>query len=76
VEFDIKYNSSKSAVLICRTKQDKWLNFPVFMLANNCLEVCKKKPKYLGHCIADDILVIVLQMISMMMITYCIQTVL
>jgi len=24
------------------------------MLANNCLEVCKKKPKYLGHCIADD----------------------
>jgi len=27
----------------------------VFMLANNCLEVCKKKPKYLGHCIADDI---------------------
>ena len=53
VEFDIKYNSSKSAVLICRTKQDKWLNFPVFKLSNDCLEVCKKI-KYLGHCIADD----------------------
>lgn len=53
VEFDIKYNSSQSAVLICRTKQDKLLNFPVFTLANNCLEVCKKI-KYLGHCIADD----------------------
>ena len=53
VEFDIKYNSSKSAVLICRTKQDRWLNFPVFKLSNNCFEVCKKI-KYLGHCIADD----------------------
>lgn len=48
-----KYNSNKSAVLICRTKQDKSLKFPEFRLSNNSLEVCKKI-KYLGHCITDD----------------------
>ena len=53
VEFDIKYNSSKSAVLICRTKEDKSLKFPVFRLPNNPIDVCKKI-KYLGHCITDD----------------------
>lgn len=53
VEFDLKYNSSKSVVLICRTKQDKWLKFPVLKLANYYLEVCKKI-KYIGHCITDD----------------------
>lgn len=54
LQFDIEYNSSKSAVLICRTKQDKSLKYPVFRLSNNNLEVCKMI-KYLGHCITDDL---------------------
>ena len=36
---DIKYNASKSAVLICRTKQDKWLDFRAFKLSGNILDV-------------------------------------
>ncbi|KAL0970009.1 hypothetical protein UPYG_G00235880 [Umbra pygmaea] len=50
---DIQYNSKKSVVLICRTKEDKSLKFPDFKLAGNNLEV-SDKVKYLGHFITDD----------------------
>lgn len=53
VQYDIKYNAAKSAVLICRTKQDKQLNFPLFKLAQKTLEV-HKKVKYLGHFITEQ----------------------
>ncbi|XP_042079355.1 uncharacterized protein LOC121814967 [Haplochromis burtoni] len=53
VQYDIEYNAAKSAVLICRTKQDKQLNFPLFKLAQKTLEV-HKKVKYLGHFITEQ----------------------
>ena len=34
---DIRYNASKSAILICRTKEDKRLKFP-----GKVFEVCSK----------------------------------
>ena len=53
MENDIKYNASKSAVLISRTKEDKCQKFPVFKLSNNNL-CTSKKVKYLGHIITDQ----------------------
>uniref|UniRef100_A0AAZ1XJK6 Reverse transcriptase domain-containing protein n=1 Tax=Oreochromis aureus TaxID=47969 RepID=A0AAZ1XJK6_OREAU len=53
VQYDIEYNAVKSAVLICRTKQDKQLNFPLFKLAQKTLEI-HKKVKYLGHFITEQ----------------------
>lgn len=35
LHYDIKYNAIKSAILICRTKQDKQLDFSVF----NCPKI-------------------------------------
>ncbi len=49
---DIKYNANKSAVLICRTKEDQTLNFPVFKLVDNNLEIFHEV-KHLGHIITD-----------------------
>ena len=50
MENDIKYNASKSAVLISRTKEKK---IPVFKLSDN--DLCtSKKVKYLGHMITDQ----------------------
>jgi len=37
-------------VMICRTKEDKSIKFPVFKLSNQNLTVCEKV-KYLGHII-------------------------
>lgn len=51
VEHNIKYNSSKSAVLICRTIEDTLLKCPDFKLSDNYLCV---KVKYLGHYRTDD----------------------
>ena len=53
LQHDIIFNASKSAVLICRTKEDKHLNFPLFKLSDNSLEVWSKI-KYLGHFITDQ----------------------
>ena len=53
LQHDIIFNASKSAVLICRTKEDKRLNFPLFKLSDNYLEVWKSI-KYLGHFISDQ----------------------
>lgn len=55
VEFDVKYNAKKSVVLICRTKGDKDLCFPLFYLSGQELSVCSKT-KYLGHIITDQVL--------------------
>ena len=52
VEYDIRYNASESAVMICRTKEDKCLKFPDFNLADNNLGVCNTV-KYLGHFITE-----------------------
>ncbi len=48
VENDIKYNANKSAVLICRTKEDQTPKFPAFKLAGND-QVVSNKIKHLGH---------------------------
>lgn len=42
VLYDIMYYAVKSAILTCRTKQDKQLNFFVFKLSDNTLEVHKR----------------------------------
>ena len=52
--YDIKFNSTKSVVLIARTKEDRKLVFPSFSLAGEPLVVVKKV-KYLGHVIRDDL---------------------
>ena len=52
--FDIMFNSKKSVVMICKTKDDQKLTFPSFSLAGEVLEVVKKF-KYLGHIIRDDL---------------------
>lgn len=53
VEHDIKYNAAKSTVMICRTKEDKCMNYPDFCLSNVMLNVTTKT-KYLGHIITAD----------------------
>ena len=52
VKFDVKYNAKKSVVMICRTKEDRKLNFPVFHLSGQDLSVCDST-KYLGHILTD-----------------------
>lgn len=56
-QHDVKYNAAKSFVMICRTKEDRSLVFPLFKLSGNILTVCNKI-KYLGHiindCLSDD----------------------
>lgn len=54
VEFDVKYNPCKSVIMICRTKEDKSVEFPRFTLCGNDLTVCHKY-KYLGHFITEDL---------------------
>ena len=54
VKFDVKYNAKKSVVMICRTKEDRELNFPVFYLSGQILSVCNSC-KYLGHIINDKL---------------------
>ncbi|XDV54494.1 hypothetical protein PO909_022775 [Leuciscus waleckii] len=52
--YDMKFNTDKSAVMICRTKEDKCLMFPPFKLAGNTLRVLSRY-KYLGHLITDQL---------------------
>ena len=52
VKLDVKYTAKKSVVMICRTKEDQKLNFPVFYLSGQILSVCNSC-KYLGHIIND-----------------------
>jgi len=53
IEFDIKYNSAKSNMLIVRSKEDKHLTFPSFTLNDEMINVCDVV-KYLGHMMTDD----------------------
>ena len=52
--YDIKFNPTKSVVMIARTKEDSKLTFPSFSLSGQTLEVVNKF-KYLGHVIRDDL---------------------
>ena len=52
VESDVLYNAKKSVILICRTKEDQKLNFPVFYLSGHAINV-SSSCKYLGHIIND-----------------------
>ena len=56
-QHDIQYNPAKSVIMICRTKEDKTLKFPVFTLSGATVKVCDTV-KYLGHiitdCLSDD----------------------
>ena len=52
VMFDVKYNAKKSVVLICRSKGDQKLTFPVFYLSGQVISV-SSSCKYLGHIIDD-----------------------
>ncbi len=49
---DILYNPDKSVVMICITKEDKSIHFPVFKLSKKSLTVCAKV-KYLGYIITE-----------------------
>ncbi len=51
-EYGILYNPDKSVVMICRSKEDKSIHFPVFKLSNKSLTVCVKV-KYLEHFITE-----------------------
>ncbi len=50
--YDIKYNATKSVVLICRAKENKCLKFPGFKLSDNNLQV-RNKIKYFGYFITE-----------------------
>ena len=52
-EFDIKYNSTKSNIMIVKSKEDRKLCFPEFCLCGQVLNVCSQA-KYLGHFITHD----------------------
>ena len=54
IEYDIKYNSKKSVVMILRTKEDKKLHFPSFYLNDSELTTVTKA-KYLGHILRNDL---------------------
>ena len=53
-ECDIKYNASKSKIMIIRSREDKRSPFPAFYLAGTALSECSEI-KYLGHIIANDL---------------------
>ncbi len=53
IEFDIKYNSMKSNIMIIRSKEDKDVSFPTFYLKGEPLNIISLA-KHLGNYIADD----------------------
>ena len=52
IMYDVKYNAKKSVVLICRSKGDQKLNFPIFYLSGQIIPMASNC-KYLGHIIDD-----------------------
>ena len=50
---DIKFNSKKSAVIICRSKYTKDVNFAAFKIKNECIKEVSSV-RYLGHMISED----------------------
>ena len=53
IENDVKYNATKSTVIIIRSKSDKHTVFPDFILNGAALSV-SIEVKYLGHFVTDD----------------------
>ena len=53
-DFDIKYNSKKSNIMIARSREDNKLLVPDFLLSGAVLKVCEEV-KYLGHFITADL---------------------
>ena len=53
-DFDIRYNSKKSKIMIVRSREDRQATFPDFYLSGTALSVCSEIT-YLGHIIADDL---------------------
>lgn len=53
-QYDIKFNSTKSVVMVVRTKEHLKSVFPVFYLSGEELAVVEKV-KYLGHMIRSDL---------------------
>ena len=53
-QHDIKYNESKSVIMICRTVEDRHMTFPDFKLSGKVLNICSEV-KYLGHVITDQL---------------------
>lgn len=47
VQYEIKFNSKKSFIMIVKTKEDQKQIFPSFFMADQVLNVVNK-PKYLG----------------------------
>ena len=54
IEHDIKYNSSKSNVMVFCCQKLKDINIPDFMLGDEALSKVGKY-KYLGHILCDDL---------------------
>lgn len=57
IRYDVEYNTKqkKSVAMMCRTKEDKDLNFPDFYPSGQILNMCTKT-KHLGHTINDEII--------------------
>ncbi len=53
IEFDIKYNSMQSSIMVIRSKEDKHVSFPTFYLNGETLNVISLA-KHMGHYITDD----------------------
>ena len=55
-DFDFKYNSEKSNIMIARSREDNKLikSFHAFSLSGTVLKVCDEV-RYLGHYITDDL---------------------
>ncbi len=53
IRYDVQYNTKKSVVMICRTKDHRDLNFPDLYLSGQVWNVCTTV-KYLGHFINNE----------------------
>ena len=54
IDNDVKYNASKSHVMVIRCKEHSKLVFPDFYLCDKKLDICSET-KYLGHFLTDDL---------------------
>lgn len=53
-EHDVKYNASKTRVMMCHSREDQERVFPAFKMSNTNIAPCKKV-KYLGHVLTEDV---------------------
>ena len=54
IEYDVMYNSTKSNVLVFRSKLLKHVHVPEFEINNTAIDRVYMY-KYLGHCINDEL---------------------